>query len=355
MGMSRSRCVDPHKRIDQVIDAVDDLNDIVFEGVVYTAGCGIDVTGTVITARVDGTSIVCVDGVLSAIAASDITAGCGISIDAGEVSVVVDDTTIACTDGTLHVIAGVFTTDAFTTITVTGNLGPHADIIAETSSDTLNLVFVGGIFPSTDAATDTLTITVPVGAGMVAGCHMAFDDDELSVVVDTLPAAQGGLEVVYGSGDDCDTLRDKWRFHYIKGQATGAVTPGNPGLDNTSAIHGEEPSDPVTTHGLQLYCANNDVIYAKFDNEGASGVESDSWTTDTMANIRPIMAGFDDYAPASTMLLGHFANSTSAGQQNVQWKTIEDWLKTLPGYSASADQYLKNETGTIKWVTAAEC
>lgn len=55
-----------------------------------------------------------------------------------------------------------------------------------------------------------------------------------------------------------------------------------------------------------------------------------------------------DYSAGSTQLLGHVTGT-------IAFDTVGDWLKTLTGYNGAVNQYLKNEAGTIKWVTASTC
>jgi hypothetical protein len=174
---------------------------------------------------------------------------------------------------------------------------------------------------------------------------LEFDGGDIRVQV----KSDGGLERT-STG-----LQDKWRYFEVKGTATSAGTPhtGTVGIDNVTSINGETPvamsSDVLTCFTeVDVYVADNDVLYATFTLEGA-GLSS-YWSVANMKNLRPILAGLPDYAPASTMLLGHKAGETDSSQQKVQWKTIENWLKLVTGYNAANKQVIVNNVDTVAWM-----
>jgi hypothetical protein len=101
MAMSHSRCIPPHDRIDQVMNEV---NNIVITGATYTAGDGIDAAQlalNIIQTSIDGVTIIFDAGVMKAVAASDLVAGCGVDITGGVISASVDGTTAFCVGGNL--------------------------------------------------------------------------------------------------------------------------------------------------------------------------------------------------------------------------------------------------------------
>jgi hypothetical protein len=55
-----------------------------------------------------------------------------------------------------------------------------------------------------------------------------------------------------------------------------------------------------------------------------------------------------DYSGVTTQLLGHVSGT-------IAWDTPADWVKAISGYDAGARQYLRNDSGTIQWVTVSEC
>lgn len=210
-----------------------------------------------------------------------------------------------------------------------------------------------GLTPSVDCFK---TITFSNADGTVAANIVADSDaDTLNIV------AEVGLIITTNASNDTMTLSPAVPYVEVQGLATAAYTPGTGtiNIDNVTAINGVSPVG-LSSHVLEcasevnIYCADNDVLYANY-NVQAGGTTFERWSIANMKNLRPILAGLPDYAPASNMLLGHPANSTDSSQQKVSWKTTEDWLKLITGYSAGSGQYLKNDSGTIKWVTASEC
>jgi hypothetical protein len=55
-----------------------------------------------------------------------------------------------------------------------------------------------------------------------------------------------------------------------------------------------------------------------------------------------------EYSSGLIQLLGH-----DAGDEKFQ--IVAEWMKSIEGYLDDQQQYLKNDSGTIKWVTALEC
>jgi hypothetical protein len=374
-GVAKRGCVDPDTRIDQVVSIINNLEVV---GNTYTAGCGIAIDGSnVITAAVDGVSIICEDGVLKAVAASDLVAGCGISINTGVISVVVDDTTMSCVDGIL-----VCNSLAFSTIHATDTLGnPQTDLVAEAFGDTLNIVGGPGFILTTSSGSDTLQFDFDATTFLtiiVPGAGIEFDGDEILADLGRglqfdAPGVDGKIEVyLYEFGglefrdrdpdDENDSIQDKARWHLCKGLATSTTSPGVPGVDNVEPLHGESPvasaSDVVTPHGLPLWVGNNEEVVIKYNYDGTTASEDDvlsAWTTDTVENLRLIMAGFPGFAVANNLLLGHAANETDSSQPKMQWKDFVAWSKTAPGYVHGNDQVFQHEAGSDpRWQDTTE-
>jgi hypothetical protein len=261
MTMIKTRCVDPQIRIDSVINEIEEL---VVNGLAYTAGCGIDVTGTVITAAIDGTSIICSGGVLSAVAASDLVAGCGITIAAGEVSAAVDGTTIDCVGGNLTVIAF-----SFGTIAVSG----QSSVVADLASDTLTLAAGANVTITTNAATDTITIaatdtntTYTAGAGVnLSGTKFIADPNTASHV--------GLVDPGTGADSSADDAQIGVLWHAIEGFD-----------DGRNQLHGHVADDATkpkvtckTTEDwlelLEQYSGATSMVIG--NDGGAEGIEGD--------------------------------------------------------------------------------
>lgn len=207
--ITRSRCVDPHVRLDQVINVVENIVD---NGLTYTAGCGIEIVDTEISAAVDGVTVICEDGVLKSVAASDLTAGCGIDITGGEVSVTTDGTTIDCVGGNLTVIAF-----AFGKIVISGSPDVEADQVVDT------LTLVAGANMTISATGDTITLassyvdtdtTYTAGAGInLGGIKFSADPNNTSHV--------GLVDPSTGDDSTADDAQIGILWHQIAGTDAG--------------------------------------------------------------------------------------------------------------------------------------
>lgn len=208
MTMIRTRCVDPHLRIDSVINEVEELT---IAGATYTAGDGIDATQlalNVIQTSIDGVTIIYDAGVMKAVAASDLTAGCGVTIDGGEVSAAVDGTTIDCVGGNLTVIAY-----AFGKIVVAG----QTDVDADQVVDTLTLVAGANMTITTSGDTITLASSyVDTNTTYTAGAGINLSGTKF--IADPHAASHVGL-VDPTSGDDssADDAQLGVLWHAIEG------------------------------------------------------------------------------------------------------------------------------------------
>lgn len=211
MTMSRSRCIAPHDRIDQVINEVEN---IVVEGATYTAGCGIDITGTVITAAIDNTSIICADGVLSAVAASDLTAGCGIDITGGEVSVA-HDASLDCTGGVLSVVSQ----DLFSSLVVSG----QTTVTANSPTTALTLVAGTNITIATDNTAKSVTINSSGGGAPTAGTYIDVSGSTVSVDLTEVSGYNGATTQLLGHISGTFQLKTvaEW-LNTLSGYASGS-------------------------------------------------------------------------------------------------------------------------------------
>ena len=88
-------CSDVQQLAEQVSQAMDTLVEIVTSGL--TAGDGIDITSGVVSARVDGITIVFSGGVMQAVGAGTYSAGVALGLSTGTFNVLVDGTTIGIT------------------------------------------------------------------------------------------------------------------------------------------------------------------------------------------------------------------------------------------------------------------
>lgn len=297
-------------------------------------------------------------------------------------------TAVAGTDTITIAVSGILSYSSVTVSAIGGGSASGGTAAANIVNDTLELIADTGI--TLVRSGDTITIGAPGGgASLSEGAGINISGDQVSVQIAELTLGsglyrglwffdtadpvgdqglaiflhedyEGGLEFTEEGGGWDGSLRDRNRFHLVKGLATSTTTPGNPGLDNVQRVHGEDPVDgnaasALITSGLPLWCANNDTIYAKFDDQTDRMTPIlESFSTDTVENIRPIMAGFSGYSPAENMLLGHASNETEAGQQKVQWKTVSEWLLTLP--TLTNPTHVLGKDGTdVGWVAVGSC
>jgi len=265
--ITRSRCVDPHVRLDQVINVVENIVD---NGLTYTAGCGIEIVDTEISAAVDGVTVICEDGVLKSVAASDLTAGCGIDITGGEVSVTTDGTSIDCVGGNLTVIAY-----AFGKIVIAGSSDVDADQVV-----------------------DTLTL--------VAGANMTI-------------TATGDTITLASSYVDTDTT-------YTAGAG-------------------------INLGGIKFSADPNDASHV-----GLVDPTTGNDSTADDAQIGILWHEIANYDSAKNMLIGHAAGDTT--KPVIEYKTVVDWLETLPDWSSTIPLVLIGDGGNdgneIRWATISE-
>lgn len=266
--VTAARCIPVDQRIDLLVNTVNNI--IADGGASYDAGCGIDATalaGGTIQAAVDGVSVICEDGVLKAVAASDLTAGCGIDITGGEVSAAVDGTTIDCVGGNLVVIAF-----AFGTIAVSG----QADVDATTVSDTATFVAGANMTITTSgknvtfASTDTNT-TYTAGAGInLTGTKFVADPNDASHV--------GLVDPTTGDDSTADDAQIGILWHEIEDFA-----------DGRNQLYGHEADD-----------ATKPKVIAK--------------TTEDWLEL------LEDYSGATSMVIGNDGSAEGIeGDEQVKW------------------------------------
>lgn len=211
-GMSRSRCIEPHKRIDQVMDTVEELE---VEGAAYSAGTAIDpaqLASLVIAVMIDGVSIVTDgDGKLAAVAASDLTEGPGVDITAGVVSAQVDGTTAFLVGDN---IASWTPGDGLETSSTTLSVKAHTYIDVSANGVAVDFTEVSGYSGAADQylrnnAGSFLWDTLPSGGGgvyflatvneasHVVGATSTFSFDNTSAMGPSSPPSSGTCNNTY--------------------------------------------------------------------------------------------------------------------------------------------------------------
>jgi hypothetical protein len=377
-----NHCIDPQRRIDFLQEQITALGG---GTTIVVQDEGVTLSSSVTTLNFTGGGVEATDtggGVIQVDVSTGGSQNLFLTIAvAGQSDIVADSTTdtlniaagpyidLATNSGTDTLTIGLRDINIFDSIAVAG----QATVTATSPEEELTLEASTGVIIVTNNTTKTVTFSIDGGAildAFIAGPGIEFTASEIAVdLAGTDPCLefdgsddlQLQINATGGHERTATGVRDKWRYHLVKGLATQAYTPsaGNVDIDGVESVHGEEPvsapTDELICTGLPLYCDDNDIIVAKYNNSVAANDPVDSWTTDTMANLRPIMAGFDDYDPAENMLLGHATGEITDSQQRMQWKTLEDWLKLISGYGPTGTLYLRSVDGVIEWVTTAEC
>lgn len=284
-----SRCVPLDSRVEMIANVV---NQIVDSGITLTAGDAIDATqlaSNIVEVLYDNTTIsLNGSGQLQAITASALTEGCGIDITAGVISAAVDGTTIVCSGGNLSV--GAFN---FGTITVSG----QADVVADVVSDTLT--FVGDSFIDITTSGDTVTWTFDP-----SGLATEFTGGAGITISSLVWSVDEGKGLAFSTaGDDGKLIADVWTGSHL------GFTDGSGADDATDA-----------------------------------GKLAIQWHE------------IADYDSAEDMLIGHESGATT--KPVVMYKTVADWIKTLPNWDATKVQILINDGGNdgaeLRWIELKE-
>lgn len=270
--VTNNRCIPVDQRIDLLVTAVTNLTEA--GGAGFDAGCGIDATalaGGTIQVAVDGISVICEEGVLKAIAASDLTAGCGVTITGGEVAAAVDGTTIDCVGGNLTVIAF-----AFGTITVAG----QTNFVATQASDTLPL-----------AAGDNVTITTNGGAGPI-----------------TISSSYVDTDTTYTAGAGVNLSGTKFVADPNTASHVGLVDPTSG--DNSSA---DDAQIGILWHAISGFDDGRNQLYGH-DADDSTKPKVTAKTTEDWLEL------LQEYSGATSMVIGNDGSAEGVeGDEQVRW------------------------------------
>lgn len=217
-------------------------------------------------------------------------------------------------------------TEAFTTIDVDG----QSSIVADSATDTLTVAAGTGIVITTNAGTDTITF--------------AIDTASVTQNSFTTIAVSGQSSVVADSPTDTLTL--------VAG--TNIVITTDAGSDTVTITS----SDTTYTAGAGINLSGTKFVA---DPHTASHVglvdptTGDDSTADD-AQIGILWHEIASYASAKNMLVGHAAGDTA--KPVVEYKTVVDWLETIPDWDATKVQLLLNDGGNdgneMRWLELKE-
>lgn len=208
-------------------------------------------------------------------------------------------------------------TEAFTTIAVAG----QSDVVADSATDTLTLSGTG-ITITTNAGTDTISFANDALAFKTISVS-GQSDVVADALADTLTLVAGSnVTITTNAGGDSITIASAdTNTTYTAGAGIN--------LSGTKFI-----ADPNTTSHVGLV-------------DPATG--DDSSADDAQIGI--LWHEIANYDVDENMLIGHAASDSS--KPVVEYKTVEDWLKTLPGYDTHR-VLVSDETGVVKWYTVNE-
>lgn len=219
-------------------------------------------------------------------------------------------------------------TEAFKTIVVSG----QSDIVADSATDTLTVAAGTGIVITTNAGTDTLTF--------------AIDTSTVAQNSFTTIAVSGQSNVVADSPTDTLTL--------VAGSNVTITT--NAGSDSITIASTD--TDTTYTAGAGVNLSGTKFIV---DPNTASHVglvdptTGDDSTADD-AQFGVLWHAIANYDSTKNMLVGHAAGDTS--KPVVEYKTVVDWLETIPDWDATKVQLLLNDGGNdgneMRWLELKE-
>lgn len=250
-------------------------------------------------------------------------------VSAGTVNFVGSAVTVTDVAGvaTVTITSGAGTvTEAFKTISVSG----QSDIVADSATDTLTVVAGTGIVVTTNAGTDTMTFAI--NTSTVA--QNSF----------TTIAVSGQSNVVADSPTDTLTL--------VAGSNVTITT--NAGSDSVTIAS----TDTTYTAGAGMSLSGTKFIADPHDASHVGLVDpttgDDSSADD--AQIGVLWHEIANYDSAKNMLVGHAAGDTT--KPVVEYKTVVDWLETVPDWSNSTPQVLISDGGAdgneVRWATISE-
>jgi hypothetical protein len=268
---------------------------------------------------------------------------------------------------TITITSGAGTvTEAFRTIAITEAIDAagQSDVVADSATDTLTLEEVFGIAITTNSGADTIGFAFRNGDGLESDggnpgvapakvrvkAHTYIDVTSSGVAVDF-------TEVASYSGASDQYLRNNagtFQWATLPTYASSAFSTISV-LDQDNVV-ADSASDTLTLvagagHTIETD-QTTDTITHKAAVHDASHVglvdptTGDDSTADD-AQIGILWHEIANYDSTKDMLVGHAANDTT--KPVVEYKTVADWLKTLPQYDAAKKQVLTHDAGTVEW------
>lgn len=199
--------------------------------------------------------------------------------------------------------------------------------------------FQGAGVTVTDGGSKAI-VTIPGGSGTPYTEGDGIDIDGSNVVSAELATNRGlefdgsGLAVNIGDGLEMSTNDIVVKAHtYID------VTSNGVAVDFTEVASYSGASDQ--------YLRNNAGTF-QWDTLPSWAVVAGTYIDVSGQTVNVDLTEVSGYNASAYQLLGHSLGT-------FELDTITEWLKVVSGYNGAVNQYLKNEAGTIKWVTASTC
>ena len=230
--------------------------------------------------------------------------------------------TIVDTSGTV--------TEAFKTITITPAAGAAAqsDVVADLAADTLTLAEDFGIEIRTTPLSDVITFDFRNGDGLESDggspanvrvkAHTYIDVTSNGVAVDFTEVAH------YNATKYQFLINDTGTFEW------------NTGVDGPGIVF---------DNGGNEFSIEADVHNASHVGLVDPTTGDDSIADDAQIGI--LWHEIANYALDENMLIGHATGDSS--KPVVEYKTVANWLKTLPSYDAAKKMVLTSDAGTVEW------
>jgi hypothetical protein len=182
---------------------------------------------------------------------------------------------------------------------------------------------------------------------LIDECSLEFGvSDEVKVKL----ASTGYLECNDGLEVDRVTLADDLADNITITASGGVLSAvgGGGGTTYTAGCGIDLTSDVISVDvdDCTLQCTSG-VVSVNLPNITGWGLEHN------LSGACEIHVDDNGLTPGDDQLFGH---PTTGGAPVVEWKSVADWLKTLPGWTGSGTQILGAEDGTVKWLgTNTEC
>lgn len=250
-------------------------------------------------------------------------------------------------------------TEAFKTIVVSG----QSDIVADSATDTLTVAAGTGVVITTNAGTDTLTFAINTSTVAQNSFTTIAVSGQSNVVADSptdtlTVVASTGMVITTNAGSDTLTFA-------IDPSAVAQYSFDTIAVSGQDDVVADSSSDTLTLvagagHTIETDAATDTITHkADVHNDSHVGLVDPTTGDDSTADdaqIGILWHEIASYDSAKNMLVGHAAGDTA--KPVVEYKTVVDWLETIPDWDATKVQLLLNDGGNdgneMRWLELKE-